>query len=97
MSSSKKQIADLYAKQLRDAPSHEAEVEEITKIAGALDDLIYTESQEPISYDDKIEIVGLMELEFAISKRNASPNEFILKESDNKRYLDLVKALKGLI
>jgi hypothetical protein len=87
------ELADDYVSRLRRAQDEEAE---IGLIAEELNSLIYTETRLPLTLDDKLSVVALMQGKFSISKK-AEGKVGILKEADNKRYLDLVKALRELL
>jgi predicted nucleic acid-binding protein len=85
-------LAEEYAARLRGAFDEQAEINEIaTEIGG----LIYTSTKNGISKADKLRIVELIEEEFSIS--NQTGRVGILKEADNRKYLDLVKDLKDLL
>lgn len=89
------EIANGYALRLRTASDKTAEVE---KIAGEINDLVYTSTNEPLSAAAKTRLVEMVQGElFDPQWRDPQGRTWILKESDNKRYLELVKALNNLL
>jgi len=84
-------LARDYARRLRTASDQKAEVQ---AIAAEIDSLTYTDTGGPITFIDKQRIVEGMNEEFSISTKGATG---ILKEADNKKYLDLVKELQKLL
>lgn len=93
MASSPKQLAERYLLRLRDASDPSVEIE---NIAFEIKKLTY-ENGNTISKETRLSIADLMEWSLPPSKVTSGGSVGILKESDNKKYLDLVKSLKGLL
>jgi hypothetical protein len=90
----KKELAGKYATRLRVASNKAAEVREIAR---EIDKLTYSESNKSISKADRLEIVAFIEIDLALQSQETDGTYGILKEADNKKYLELVKALKELL
>lgn len=87
-----REVADDYVQRLIDAADAR---EEVRSIAAEIKNLSY-ESGKSLSAEDRIAIVEIMASEFSPEKRRIG-RVGILKEADNKHYLQLVQALRVLL
>jgi hypothetical protein len=87
------QVAESYANRLRGATDKDAEVEEIARNINGLVD----EGQRPITATVKELIVQSLQGHLIDTRTDAQGRARLLKEGDNKRYLELVRALKALL
>lgn len=98
--STKAELAQRYVARLREAVGESADVQqaEVEAIAKEIKSLTWTETRKPLTDEERLDIVEAMgaEVDRAGSRRSGEVVG-ILKEADNKRYLALVKALRGLL
>jgi len=85
-----KEHAIAYAERLRGAEDPAAEAE---RIAAEIQDLKYAKSRKPLSLEDREKIVNYVTEALADVRRGPG----MIKEADNRRYLEMVQALMTLV
>ncbi len=93
---SSEELAQEYAKQIHDSVNPASEVH---KVAEKINSLVFTRTQAPLSKSEKDEIADLIGT-ILTGRKSVVDNAgrtWILKEADNKKYLELVGALKDLL
>lgn len=89
-----KEFARQFVERLQNAPD---EARAIRSIAEDLSSLVYSSTKEPVSLEYKLQIVNLMADAFPRPTTPSTNYIGILKEADNKRYLQLVQSLRTLL
>ena len=87
-----KEWGEKYARRIEASADPQAEVQ---AVANAINGLVYTSDNSPISAADKKLIVDLIEDELKQGPREGLV--WIQKEAENKRYLQLVQSLRLLV
>lgn len=90
------ELADEYARDLRDATDRASEVR---RVARSINGLTYISSGQPLTNEAKLRIADLIKEKLLESTTTTDDQGrvWILKEADNKKYLELVGALKKLL
>jgi len=90
------ELADQYVRDLRSADDKDAE---IRRISHSIKSLIYDKDDSPISVEDERRIVDGIRNRLLTENKRVRGEGFtwLLKEADNKRYLELVTMLQALL
>ena len=88
----RRELAEKYAQRLRQASDPKTEA---IGVASTILEVTYTDSGEPLSLEDREGLVRQIGTE--LTEVQPASGGRMLKEADNRRYLEVVQALMALV